>query len=652
VSVFFTLSGFLITSLILVERDHTGGISLKRFWIRRARRLIPASLLALLLALVVTATVIPHDQRVTAVGDIRAALLQFANWRFIAQGAKYADFGVTPSPVQHYWSLAIEEQFYVIFPIVAVVALRRRRAVLAGVFTALIGLSLLQQLTLTDIQHAYYGTDSRAAEIAVGGLLALGFDRIRRLDALQRWKLPDIVSLWALVGAVLIFRFVPQQRLSIYGGGLAAFSMLSAAMVLGSTEGHVFKALLSFRPLVYLGKISYGVYLYHFPLYILLDEDRVGVGGYALLGVRAAAAIGAAALSYHLYELPIRRGVNLKGRVAPVALAFGAAAVLLVGVPVSNSGHPRKLVFASVGGPSLESAASTTTVASSTTGSSVPGTRGPTTTHATIPPARPPRIVVVGDSTAAANGQGLEKWGQATGRIQAVVVNRPGCGVLPGKQFTIRKGYIFKPTRCGDVFTSAATAAENLDADAIVVFIGSSQLADWEYDDLQGLHRLGEPVIDERYSQAVQVALNQLEAAHRPILWATVPLPMWDLEVFSQTIGQPVPGEGPITLNDPPRTTVLNQLNDAAVPQSALAVLFPYAQHLMRADGTVPKSIRPDGLHLSDAGVATVADDWLFEVLGQAFRTVEQRAPGGIVPQERQSWSAPGAPLPTATASG
>jgi hypothetical protein len=306
-------------------------------------------------------------------------------------------------------------------------------------------------------------------------------------------------------------------------------------------------------------------------------------------------------------------------------------------------------VFSSV---PLEAATTSTTAAPTTAPSSAPSTAGPSTTHSTVAPARPPRIVVVGDSTAAANGEGLQKWGQETGRIQAVVVNRPGCGVLPGKDFQIRKGYIFKPTRCGDVFTTAASTAVNLDADAIVVFIGSSQLADWEYDDLQGFHSIGDPVIDQRYTQAVQTALTQLSAAHRPILWATIPVPMWDLTVFSQMIEQPVPGEGPISLNDPARTARLNDLNDAAVPRSPLAVLFPYAEHLMRPDGTVPTSIRPDGLHNSDAGVATIAEDWLMDVLAQAFRTVEQRQPAGLVPQERQSWSAPGAPLPSATASG
>ena len=304
---FFTLSGFLITSLVLTERVRTGSINLLAFWARRARRLIPASVAALLLALLVTAIAIPAAQRASAVGDIHASLFQFANWRFIQQGAHYADFSVVPSPVQHYWSLAIEEQFYIIFPLVALFTLRRRPAVLAGVFSALIAFAIYQQVTLSSIEHVYYGTDARAAEICMGGLLALAYPRLRLLPALHRWHIPDLAGFAGLIAAVVIFRDVPQQRAAIYGGGLAAFAIVSSMMVLGSVEGPAFRRVLGVRPLVALGKISYGVYLYHFPIYILLDKDRVGVGGWALLGVRATVAIGLAAASYRWYELPIRR---------------------------------------------------------------------------------------------------------------------------------------------------------------------------------------------------------------------------------------------------------------------------------------------------------------------------------------------------------
>jgi hypothetical protein len=487
----------------------------------------------------------------------------------------------------------------------------------------------------------YYGTDSRLAEICTGGLLALAYPRLKALTALHRWRIPDIAGFAGLLAGVVIFLGVPQQRPAVYGGGLAAFSIVSAMMIVGSVEGPVFRRVLGWRPLAALGKISYGVYLFHFPIYIFLSEKRVGFGGMALLALRLVVSVGLAAASYRWYELPIRRGVALKNRMAPIALVAGAAAVLLVAMPVSRIGlDEQRLVFRPV--PTATSTTSTST--STTLAGTAPSSTASTVTTSTLPtttttPPRPPRVVVVGDSTAAANGAGLKKWGEATGRIQVVTVSEPGCGIVPGKQFTIREGYTFEPHRCDQLFPKAAAAARDLDADAIIVFIGSSQLADWEYSDLQGLHRLGEPVIDTRYSQAIDRVIGELSIAGRPILWATVPLPMWDLEEFGKITGTHPPGEGPITLNDPARTIRINELNNSGVPGHALATLFPYAAKLTLPDGTVPKRIRPDGVHLSDDGVAEIADEWLFDTLGKAVQTILGRAPAGLNPPERETWN-------------
>lgn len=652
VSIFFTLSGFLITSLVTVERERTGRISLSAFWARRARRLVPASIVALLLAAVVTAVAVPAGQQADVAWDIRSALLQVANWRFIAEGAVYADLNVVPSPVQHYWSLAIEEQFYILFPIVALLALRRRKLGLGVVFVGVVAVSLLRQLSLDGADRVYFGTDTRAAEIAVGGLLALAYPRLRALPALRRWPVAEVAGFVGLAASTVIFLGVGHDNEVLYSGGLAAFSIISACMVFASVEGTAFRRLLSWKPVVELGKMSYGVYLYHFPFYVWLTEERVGFGGYGLLAVRLLPTMAMAFASYHLLERPIRTGAALHGPRARLAWGGAMAAVLLVAVPVGRLGEGDvELAFQPVAPPS---STSTTTAPDGTgepivpIGSEVTSPTGPTSSTSTIAPARPPRIVVVGDSTARANGEGLLAWGQETGRLQVVVVHEPGCGPLFGVRFQIREGYTFEPQRCDQLFPRAASAARELDADAIVVFIGSSQLADWEYRDLEGLHHLGEPIIDQRYAVAVRLAIAQLEMAGRPILWATVPLPEWDLDAFSRMIGgTPIPGDpgSPISLNDPPRTRRLNELNNAAVPASRLAVLWPYAERLAGSDGDIPTRLRPDGLHLSTEGAKEVADAWMFEVLGEAFRTVVARHPAGMVDVDRHSWSAPGAPL-------
>ncbi len=280
VSVFFTMSGFLITSLVLAERERSGRVDLPAFWARRARRLIPASIVALLLAAWVTVVVVPAAQRVEVAGDIRAAVLNFANWRFIAQGARYVDFSVVPSPVQHYWSLAIEEQFYLVFPVLAALALWRSRAALATCFTVLIAISFVQQIRLDDIDRVYFGTDTRLAEIAVGGLLALAYPRLRDHPALRRWHAgrrrragrPGRVH-GDLPGHPARPHHDLRRRARRLRGGVVPHGHRR-----GRGADHAAHPRVPARRST-LGKISYGAYLYHFPLYLLLDEERVGLRG-------------------------------------------------------------------------------------------------------------------------------------------------------------------------------------------------------------------------------------------------------------------------------------------------------------------------------------------------------------------------------------
>jgi peptidoglycan/LPS O-acetylase OafA/YrhL len=640
VSVFFTLSGFLITSLALAERRDTGGVAVTAFWARRARRLVPASILALLLATWVGVVVLPDPQLGALAADIRASLLQVANWRFIDQGAPYADLSLVPSPVQHYWSLAIEEQFYVVFPVLAAVTLRRRPAVLGAAFAGLVTLAVVQHLRIDDVERVYYGTDTRAAELAAGGLLALAWPRLRSHPALERWRLADAAGAVGLVAGAALVAGVPQGRRGIYEGGLTAFAVVSCLLVVAAIAGPLAGRVIGAPPLVQLGKISYGGYLYHFPLFLLLDEARLGVGGYPLLAVRVAATVALAWVSYRFVERPIRVGEALRGRQAPLALAAGVAAVVLVGLPVGTlADDAQEVVFRDVPRPSPSTTPPDRTAPPEAP--EAPASRGATTaaprTITTEPP-RPPRVVVVGDSTAAATGAGLEAWGLETGRLQVVTVSEPGCGVLLGLRFIVREDYVFEPQRCDELFPRAAAAARQLGADAIVAFIGSAQLADWEYADLEGRHHLGEAVIDERYVTALGRTLVQLEAAGLPVLWATVPQPQWDLDTFSQMTGSPVPGHGAVTLNDPPRTVRINELDELVVARSTGAVRWPFAARLAGPGGEVPTRIRPDGLHLSDAGVAEIADAWLFEELRGAYRRAVARDPA-LTGRDRHGWS-------------
>jgi len=180
VSTFFTLSGFLITTLLLTEATATGRIRLRAFWARRFRRLLPAAMLTLGGIVLFGALVADANQLRSLRGDVLAALADVANWRFVFTGNSYADLFAKPSPVQHFWSLAIEEQFYATFPVVVagVVAIRRRpRPALFVVLASLAAVSITLMFVLRDpgrdVGRVYYGTDTRAVELLAGALLAI-----------------------------------------------------------------------------------------------------------------------------------------------------------------------------------------------------------------------------------------------------------------------------------------------------------------------------------------------------------------------------------------------------------------------------------------------------------------------------------------------
>ncbi|MEL7207370.1 MAG: acyltransferase, partial [Actinomycetota bacterium] len=210
VSTFFTLSGFLITSLLLREREATGTISLKGFWGRRFRRLMPASLVALAGIVVYGLLVADQAQLNDLRGDVLAALAYVANWRFIFQDQSYADLFTSPSPVQHFWSLAIEEQFYFVFPLLAAGVLTVGRGS-RQIFMVVLGLGAVASTLLMVSLHepglettrVYYGTGTRAVELLTGALLAtIVAGNPFRFRALGR-RLVTVAGL--LAGALCLF---------------------------------------------------------------------------------------------------------------------------------------------------------------------------------------------------------------------------------------------------------------------------------------------------------------------------------------------------------------------------------------------------------------------------------------------------------------
>ena len=357
VSTFFTLSGFLITNILVREWDGRGSIDLGRFWGRRFRRLMPAAIVTIALIGLVWWRVGSPEQLADMRGDMLASLFYVANWRFVAADTSYASLFTDPTPLQHFWSLAIEEQFYVVFPLVVVLCMRlggprTGRRVLATVCALVAAVSVTLGFVLSDsFDRVYYGTDTRVAELLFGVLLALwwsGRERSRP-DGLEwgRWtdRFLALCGLAALVAMFAAWTLVPEASTALGRGGFALYAAGTVIIILAVTRSGAVAALLSMSWLRGVGLISYGLYLYHWPIFLLVDEERTGLETAPLFVVRMAITTVAALLSYRLLEMPIRRGTLFPGTGrARIAAAVGSMAVVVIAVSVTLS--PPALIYA------------------------------------------------------------------------------------------------------------------------------------------------------------------------------------------------------------------------------------------------------------------------------------------------------------------
>jgi len=311
VDLFFVLSGYLITSLLLVEWDARNRIDLRRFWARRARRLFPALVVVVLATLILDA-IFQRSSLAKTRGDAVSSLLYYTNWHLILANHSYFVRMSNPSLLQHLWSLAVEEQFYVIWPLLLVpglVLLGRKRLpyVIAAGFAGSAALSWLLYKQ-ADPSRVWYGTDTRAFLLLMGILLALVWPAIERLR--RAVPLLELFGIAALVTTVLLFRQMQDFSPTLWHGGDVAaafcFAVLIAAVAHPATG---IGEALGVAPLRWLGERSYGIYLWHLPIVLLL---RPGVDiswtGPGVVVLQAVIVVTAAALSFRYVEQPIRTG--------------------------------------------------------------------------------------------------------------------------------------------------------------------------------------------------------------------------------------------------------------------------------------------------------------------------------------------------------
>jgi len=272
VDVFFVISGFLITGQLVKEVERTGTIALADFYSRRAKRLFPAAALVLLATVGLTLFTLPPTRWAEIGGDVFASAAYFINWRLAARSVDYLAEDSVPSPVQHFWSLAVEEQYYIIWPVLLFVALfllrrwLRNRTVLWSTLVAVALPSLAYSIYLTakDPGPAYFITPTRIWELAIGGAVALSANACRRIPA----RVAQLLG-WFGLAAIAVATVVISARSTPWPGYAAALPTLGAAAVIvsGFSAGrHGPVALLGTRAFCWVGAISYSLYLWHWPL--------------------------------------------------------------------------------------------------------------------------------------------------------------------------------------------------------------------------------------------------------------------------------------------------------------------------------------------------------------------------------------------------
>src|ERR1700761_5663746 len=326
VEMVFVLSGFLITSLLVAEWGRSGAIALRAFWARRARRLLPA-LFALVAAIGLYYSLAGPTKAIPGLqGDGIATLLYFSNWHQVAAGTNYFAASGPVSPLQHTWSLAIEEQFYVVWPLLVLAILtfaRRRGASDRRSLQVLLGLSLTGALLAAaemallfhggrGLDRVYYGTDTRATGLLFGASLAIAVAIGRKPDPVNPARTPTRPApRWArhalgAAGGMLLPALAAGIVLAdgddawVYPFGMlapdAVMVVLIASVVFRPLAAG--SRLLSLSPLRAVGRISYGLYLWHFPLFLWLDESSTGQRGAALLALRLGVTLAVSVLSY------------------------------------------------------------------------------------------------------------------------------------------------------------------------------------------------------------------------------------------------------------------------------------------------------------------------------------------------------------------
>lgn len=529
VDAFFVLSGYLITSLLVREWSETGSIGLLRFWGRRARRLLPALYLLITVVGIVAALWPGVLGSPDLLGSAIATLFYSANWYFISAHANYFAATAAPSPLLHTWSLAIEEQFYLVWPVVVlgvlgVLGSRRRRrggalqegalvrtdalvrgskfaqgslggpwrhsyrsvgrqslergqtipleiaiegssdtltilrevpssektgfgrlerlfvvSVLGALGSAVLMAILTPSGANTDL--AYYGTDTRAQGLLIGAALAVFFIRWGTECSFRTKKTVAWLGTFGLIATILIWKFIPETSVIAFHGGFLLAGLATACIVAAAVvaPSGLSTRILSLWPLRAIGRISYGVYLWYWPVLLVMTSSRVHLSEYPLFVLQVLTTLSLATISYTVLERPILRGFmkNWKALIATplaagVAAASVALAVLVPGVAIASPSPFTGTGTSNSSGATPSSLSASSSIRGAANGYPLSHSSASTS----LATRQPVKVLLVGDSLAGSLGVGLGLDSPKYG-IQLVNEGSPGCSISMDQQIHV-----------------------------------------------------------------------------------------------------------------------------------------------------------------------------------------------------------------------
>lgn len=614
VEVFFVVSGFLITSLMIEERAAQGRVDLRMFWIRRARRLLPA-LFVMLLAVAIAVATFATDSAPDFRRDVIPSLLYVSNWWQI-WFVETPYFAVSDLPVlRHLWSLAVEEQWYLVWPVVFVLLAKLPRRASATI-TALLGaVSMVATglLWLPDSEsrtnHLYLSTPTRASGLLLGAALALWW---RRSDSVRRWLtvMLDVSGVVLLGSLAVATSTIHVDDRSLYRGWLAATSMISVILIVVAVRpsASLLKKVLGSAPLAAIGRRSYGLYLWHWPVFVIGDAR----GSMANLLVCALITVAVNEVCFRLIEQPTRKGVigrwwrarqdwSFVRKVGQIVVGMSlVAGVSVLGVRV-NAIEARDLSVDVSNEEVVFELTSPSTTKPATTQTTVATTR-------TTLPKLPRRVVIVGDSQAHSlyvnRPSGIEKtFLLSNGALDGCGVFERGVGI-GGKTGGFRRDF----GNCEGFDKKWSASATKAKAEVALVVLGAWEVLDLRMGNV--VYNLGSDSTDALFARQLGKGVQALRKTGATVALLEVPC-MRPIE----SSGGPVP---PLPQRrDDARTGHLNELlREFAAPENddVYFVEGP-SEWCTNMKISTSTSYRWDGVHVYKPGAKLIFESVASELL-------------------------------------